>query len=219
MAETGDEIRKYRSDTEILYEILRVIVSAGERGIKKTHLMYKTNLNSKMLSRYLEILKASNAIEEIKFGKQKIVRLSPLGKTAYASLKTLVSILFPPTPPQELEFIKAELLKLGKAGWNIRFDRIVTGKSGADHKPDAVMTKEDKRYLIGIFMGSTSMEARILLLNFMVSVLDTRSRGIVITDNEEIMNVVPEKIKEDVIVIPSRPLDTLVDRILDAIEK
>jgi len=81
------------------------------------------------------------------------------------------------------------------------------------------MTKEDKRYLIGIFMGSTSMEARILLLNFMVSVLDTRSRGIVITDNEEIMNVVPEKIKEDVIVIPSRPLDTLIDRILDAIEK
>ena len=213
-----EEGRRYRSDTEIFYEILKTIIDAGEFGIKKTHLMYKTNLNSKMLARYLKILEDAKIVEEEKFGKQKIVKLSPLGKTAYAALRMLVSILKPARPPQEVEFIKEELRRLCKRGWTVRYDTVVSGRTGADYLPDAVIFKDLDQYLVGIFVGSSSMESQILLVNFIVSVIDTRSKGIVITDDEKLVKAVPEKLRDDIKVVPARPLETLAERVAEAIE-
>ncbi len=215
----SEESRKYRSDTEILYEILKVIVSSGEGGIKKTHLMYRTNLNSKMLQRYLDMLQNANIIEENQYGKQKIVRLSPLGKTAYASLKTLIQILFPREEPEEIDYIKAELKKLTKDGWDVSFDKIVTGKTGADYLPQALIVKKGKRYLVKFIIGSNSMDAGISLMNFLLEVLDTRSKGIVITDKPEIEDIILDKLRDDVKIVASRPIENLLERVKKALEE
>ncbi|MGB9785096.1 MAG: winged helix-turn-helix domain-containing protein, partial [Fervidicoccaceae archaeon] len=68
--------------------MMSVIVSGGEQGIKKTHLMYKTNLNSKMLQKYLDILEKGGLITEITLGKQKLVKLTSAGVMAFSALQT-----------------------------------------------------------------------------------------------------------------------------------
>ena len=49
---------KKRSDIEILADILKVAKS----GAKKSHIVYKANLNFKIVKNYLEILKNSDLI-------------------------------------------------------------------------------------------------------------------------------------------------------------
>lgn len=213
-----EERRRYRSDIEILLEILEHIVSAGDRGIKKTHLMYKTNLNSKMLAKYLDMLIKAECIEEVHFGKLKVIRLRPAGKRAYTSLKVLASVLFPKKEPPEVEFVKEELEKLGPLGWNVKFNRDVIGKSGMEHKPDVIVSKDAERYLVYLAYGKGEVENRILLLDAIIAVLDTGSKGIVISDREEdLARAVPEELKGRFHVIAGKPLESLLDRILVAL--
>lgn len=214
-----EEERKYRSDTEILYEILHVIMSAGDRGIKKTHLMYKTNLNSKMLARYLDMLLKADLIEEIRHGKHKIVRPAPLGKLAYVNLRILKKILFEAEEPRELNHIRQELRKLGKQRWNIHFGRIVLGKSGLEYKPTAVATRERDRFLIDVYLGLHGLESRALLLHFIMSLVDTDSKGIVVTDDKDLERAVPQRLRDIVWIVPVRPLDTLLERVLEVMER
>ncbi len=211
--------KRYRSDIEIFYEILKNIIDAGEFGIKKTHLMYKTNLNSKMLAKYLNILKEAGVIEEEKFKKQKLVKLSPLGKTAYAALRILMTILKPMKPRQEVEFIKEELMRLTKKGWMVRSGIAIDGRTGADYLPDVIIRRKMKTYMVRILLGNSSMESQLLLVNFMVAVIDTGCKGIVITDDERLANLIPDKLKDDIKVVSTRPLETLADRVAEVIEE
>lgn len=213
-----EEERKYRSDTEILYEILHTIMSSGDRGIKKTHLMYKTNLNSKMLARYLDMLLRANLIEEVQFGKHKIVRLTPLGKHAYVNLRVLKKLLFDTEEPREMSYVKSELTKLGKYRWNIHFGRIILGRSGLEYLPTATMVKDTGgRYMIDVYLGVRGLEARALLMHFLMGVADSGYKGLVLAEEPELEKAVPSRLKDMVIVLPLRPLDTLLERVLKAI--
>ena len=213
-----EEERKYRSDTEILYEILHVILATGDRGIKKTHLMYKTNLNSKMLARYLDMMLKAGLIEEIKLGKHRIVRVAPLGKLAYANLRILKKILFEAEEPKEMNFIKTELRKLGKQRWNIHFGRIVLGKSGLEYMPTAVATRDRDRFLIDVYLGLQGLESRALLLHFLMSLIDTDSKGIVITEEKDLERAIPPRLRDIVWIVPARPLQDLYERVLEVME-
>jgi len=213
-----EEERRYRSDVEILLEILEHIVSASDKGIKKTHLMYKTNLNSKMLAKYLDMLIKAECIEEIRIGKLKVIRLRPAGKRVYASLKVLAGILFPKKEPPEVEFVKKELERLGTLGWNVKLDRIVIGKSGVDHEPDVILSKDAERYLVYLSYGKGDIESRVLLLDAITAVLDTGSKGIVISDREgDLARAVPEELKGRFHVIAVKPLESLLDRVVAAL--
>jgi predicted transcriptional regulator len=217
--EISEELRKYRSDTEILYGLLKVIVSAGARGIKKTHLMYRTNLNSKMLQRYMDILTEANVVVEEKRGKQKIVRLSPKGSIVYSSLEQLMTALFPQEEDEFTKFAKNEFKRFLKEGWDVSTETIVPGKSGLEYKPDVLLVKNGKRVLVKFILGQGDLGAVSQLVIFYSEVLDTGSTGLVVTDKPEIRNVIPEKLSEDVIVIDTRPLDTLYERVKEALEK
>ncbi len=215
----SEEQRKYRSDTEILYSLLNVIISSGIRGVKKTHLMYRTNLNSKMLQRYMNMLEESGIIYEEKRGKQKIVKLSPKGSIAYSSLESLMRILQPVRESEETVFIKNELNRFLKKGWDVSFDTIVPGKSGLEHKSDALMVRNGKRVMVKLIIGTSLMGEAALLVSFYGDILDTGSKGIVITDHPELEKIVPDKLKDDIAVIEYRPLATIFDRVSEALEK
>ncbi|MEM1619308.1 MAG: winged helix-turn-helix domain-containing protein [Fervidicoccaceae archaeon] len=211
------EKRKYRSDVEILYEIMSTVAASGDRGVKKTHLMYRTNLNSKMLSRYLDLLKSADCIEEIAVAKSKLVKMRPAGRKALIALKALYRILYPPKRSAEEEFIVRELQKLGEMGWNVKIGREVMGRSGADYKPTAVLVREGERYLVQVILGLEETEAKLELLDLIMSALDSNSKAIAVTDRIEIASITPEPAKALVKVVESRPMETLIERIVSLI--
>ena len=65
---------KKRSDIEILADILRV----ANDGAKKSHIVYKANLNFKIVRNYLNILKNSGLIT-VPEGNSRIFRTTEKG--------------------------------------------------------------------------------------------------------------------------------------------
>ncbi|MCI4396973.1 MAG: hypothetical protein JHC28_05380 [Thermoprotei archaeon] len=182
--------------------MMSVIVSGGEQGIKKTHLMYKTNLNSKMLQKYLNILERGGLITEISLGKQKLVKLTPLGIFAYSSLKALSNILsLTGGVISSSEQTSKYLDELAKTNLPISSGKSVLGKSGIMYYPDAIVDVKGESYLVKFIMGKKGFESSIEFLNFVLMVVDSEKKGLVITDNPDIEKIVPKKLAEDLKVV------------------
>ena len=60
-----------RSKLEMYVDILKVLAHRGP--LKLTHIMYKANVNCKVLKEYLDFLLAQGLIEERLVGKRKVV--------------------------------------------------------------------------------------------------------------------------------------------------
>ena len=82
-------------------EIIEFILSMCENGSRKTHVMYRCNLNSKQINEYLNFLLECGMLEKINErpnSKRSIYRTSELGKDFILRYKQL-SALFTKTPP------------------------------------------------------------------------------------------------------------------------
>ncbi len=60
-----------RSNIEMYVDILKVLAQRGP--LKLTHVMYKANMNCKLVTEYLGILKKQGLVEEKKVGRNNIV--------------------------------------------------------------------------------------------------------------------------------------------------
>ena len=79
--------RKRRSKLEIVFEILKVI---GKKGVKPTHLMYKTYLSHALLKKYIEELTKRGRI----IGKEKnYLMLTTKGEKQIKSMKKAFKII------------------------------------------------------------------------------------------------------------------------------
>jgi predicted transcriptional regulator len=81
---------KNRSRTEIIYDL----VKATKGGAKKTHLMYKANLNYTVLEQYLNFLQESGLIRE-ENGAERLYFATGKGLkflTMYEELASLAAI-------------------------------------------------------------------------------------------------------------------------------
>ena len=58
-----DNSKGYRSRLGIIRDILLVAKNAGDRGCKKTHIMYGASLSYKLLTRYLEYVLDANLLD------------------------------------------------------------------------------------------------------------------------------------------------------------
>jgi predicted transcriptional regulator len=86
-------------------EIIEFILSMCENGARKTHVMYRCNLNSKQINEYLNFLIECRMLEKIQErldSKRCIYRTSELGKDFIIKYKQLAE-LFNKTPPPSLE--------------------------------------------------------------------------------------------------------------------
>ncbi|WP_272985623.1 winged helix-turn-helix domain-containing protein [Fervidicoccus fontis] len=218
MSNETEEERKYRSDTEILYEIMNVISSGGDFGIKKTHLMYKTNLNSKMLQKYLDILQRNGLIIEENKGKQKIIKMTPKGKSAYFSLKMFSSYLNIVQTPQEIVEIYERLRGLKGENVNINYNSMLLGKSGIEYAALVVITKEKDRYVVGHVLSKNKLDMVVDLMQYIIMMLDTNSKIILIVSDESISKIIPEKLENDIKIIPLEPKENLIERIRNSIK-
>lgn len=179
--------------------MMSVIVSGGEQGIKKTHLMYKTNLNSKMLQKYLNILEKGGLITKITLGKQKLVRLTSSGVMAYSALQTLSNLLnLTGGTGGQLDQKGRYLEELGKAGFSISTGKTILGKTGMQYQPDAILEVKGESYPVKFIIGKKGMESTIEFLNFMLMLVDGEKKGILITDNSDLEKSIPKKLADDI---------------------
>jgi len=180
--------------------MMSVIVSGGEQGIKKTHLMYRTNLNSKMLQKYLNILEKGGLITEVTIGKQKLVKLTSAGMMAYSALQTLNNLLnFSVAIGGLGEQQKSRYLEeLNKAGFLVSFGKAVLGRSGMQYQPDAIMEVKGESYLVKIIVGKKGFESNIEFLNFALMLVDSEKKGVLITDNADLEKSIPKKLADDI---------------------
>ncbi|HEX2068245.1 MAG TPA: winged helix-turn-helix domain-containing protein [Nitrososphaeraceae archaeon] len=86
-------------------EIIEFILSMCENGARKTHVMYRCNLNSKQINEYLNFLLECGMLEKIQErldSKRSIYRTSDLGRDFIIKYKQLAE-LFNKTPPPSLK--------------------------------------------------------------------------------------------------------------------
>jgi len=206
--------RKYRSDVEIFFEILRWVAASGERGIKKTHLMYRTNLNSKMLAKYLEVLVRAGAVEELEYRKEKIIRLGPSGGLAYLSLLNIHRVFYGARRTEEEAFVMEQLEKLREDGWSVDRDFIVVGRLEVPMMVDAFLSKGDYKYLVQVAVNRTEVEAKLALLSLYLALADTAASGVFITDlTETVEEALSPSFRDRLKVVSAKPLESVSERL------
>jgi predicted transcriptional regulator len=81
-----------RSKLEMYVDILQVLSRRGP--LKLTHIMYKANVNCKVLKEYLDFLTKQNLIEERTVGKSRTVfAITPRGITVLKYFRELKQVL------------------------------------------------------------------------------------------------------------------------------
>jgi len=85
-------------------EIIQFILSMCENGARKTHVMYRCNLNSKQINAYLNFLLECGMLErqqENSNSKRYVYRTAELGKKFIGTYRLLAE-LFSKAPPNSL---------------------------------------------------------------------------------------------------------------------
>jgi hypothetical protein len=180
--------------------------------------MYKTNLNSKMLQKYLDILQRNGLIIEESKGKQKIIKMTPKGKSAYFSLKMFSSYLNIVQTPQEIVEIYERLRGLKGENVNISYNSMLLGKSGIEYAALVVITKEKDRYVVGHVLSKNKLDMVVDLMQYIIMMLDTNSKIILIVSDESISKIIPEKLENDIKIIPLEPKENLIEKIRNSIK-
>ncbi|MGC2425745.1 MAG: winged helix-turn-helix domain-containing protein [Nitrososphaeraceae archaeon] len=83
-------------------EIIEFILSMCENGARKTHVMYRCNLNSKQINEYLNFLLECEMLEKIQErpnSKRYIFKTAELGKKFIERYKQLAELFGKPPPP------------------------------------------------------------------------------------------------------------------------
>ena len=75
-----------RFKIELVFDILVAIQNKGGK-IKPTHLMYKSNLSHKLLSEYLDELKAKDLVREEPTDKSRVVLITDKGLNFLAEMR------------------------------------------------------------------------------------------------------------------------------------
>lgn len=88
---------KHRSRLFILIEILAILVTYGENGMLRTHIMQRINTNSSKIDDYLKSLKEQNLVEIIERNKKWTVFITEKGFRVYKALKRADKLLIKPT--------------------------------------------------------------------------------------------------------------------------
>ena len=184
---------RYRSEFEILKDILRATYSRGFEGVKKTHLMYMANLNSRQLERHLNLLVDLRLIAKTDNSRYKITNR---GIAVLALISYLVKIIRGENDP--VIAFHGEILNI-LDGLNLKYDINVVryGDSGLQHNFDILTKVDDDDIAICIGIGESD-DVLFNLMVFLVSLFDTRIKGVFIT-NREIKNI--DGIKENVIIL------------------
>ena len=169
--------RKYRSELEIIADILRAFNRNNANGgsMVKTRIMYSANLNTKMLSEYLGRLVKQGLIKENEVDGKKLYNITPKGILTLSIIHKLNNILSTAIEKNREEYSKKvlEVIEniLNDNGMYVRNNIALTGESGILHHYDLI-GRGSKTIAIKISHEDPDAPS-IEYLWFMLSLIDT----------------------------------------------
>ncbi len=155
--------RKYRSEINIIEDILSVFKKTQGKPVGKTRIMYAANLNTRMLSIYLEKLVRQGLLREEERNGRKYYTITPKGMLALLFISRLNILLeYSSEPTDELvsqvhESIKKTIKNYGFKTSVIR-DFNLTGSTGLLHRFDFLVKIKDEN--IGIYVSTSSEDVQ-----------------------------------------------------------
>ncbi len=166
--------RKYRSEMNIISDILMSFNKSASGAIGKTRIMYAANLNTKMLSEYLEKLVKYGLIIEEQTSNRVVYRITPKGILTLMILLKLRSLLDVKGEHNNriglLETIKEYFTKNTRSG--IMESYTALGESGLIHYFDLMIKLEGNEYA-AVYISTTSNNISSLeYLWFILGLLD-----------------------------------------------
>ncbi len=149
--------RKYRSEMNIISDILMSFNKSTSGTVGKTRIMYAANLNTKMLSEYLEKLIKYGLIIDEDVGNRTVYRITPKGILTLMILLKLRSLLDSRGVSESrvglLETIKDYFAK--NVDGKIMESYTALGESGLIHYFDLMIGLGGNKY-IAVYISSTS---------------------------------------------------------------
>lgn len=189
--------RCYRSELVIIRDILRGIYDSSREGVRKTHLMYIANLNSKQLEKYLNKLLECNSLSKLPDGRLCITKKGVVILTLMSKLLDMLGSI----ETRSSTNLKEHTFKLlERLGFKIVSPVYKWGSSGIRHYFDGVVKFEDKEVLIG-FSSENSEDLLINFAVFLVSVIDCGGRGILVTSKKNNVNIDVEELNSKVSIV------------------
>jgi len=166
--------RKYRSEMNIISDILMSFNKSTSGAIGKTRIMYAANLNTKMLSEYLEKLIKYGLIIEENVGSRTLYRITPKGILTLMILLKLRSLLdVKNTHNNRIELVEAiKDYFIKKTSGKILESYTALGESGLIHYFDLMVGLEENSYAAVYISTSTSSIASLEYLWFVLGLLD-----------------------------------------------
>ena len=174
--------RCYRSELEILRDMLDVIYRSTTRdGVRKTHLLYYANLNTRQLEKYLERMRECDLILVDDSGRLHITRK---GVTVLTLMNKLMHLLDQTYEKRLVDEIRrATLRTLASLGFRVQSPAFRYGISGLQHYFDALVEFEGREVMLHFSLHNKD-DPLMELAFFSISVLDCDGRGILITDKK-----------------------------------
>lgn len=166
--------RKYRSEMNIISDILMSFNKSTSGTIGKTRIMYAANLNTKMLSEYLEKLISYGLIIEENLGNRTVYRITPKGILTLMILLKLGSLL----NVKSIHENRVELLKTIKdyfsndVAGKIMESYTALGESGLIHYFDLMVRLGDNKHMAVYISSSSNNISPLEYLWFVLGLLD-----------------------------------------------
>ena len=166
--------RKYRSEMNIISDILMSFNKSTSGTIGKTRIMYAANLNTKMLSEYLEKLVKYGLIIEKHIGNRIAYRITPKGILTLMILLKLRSLLNTEGEHNN----RVELLRIVKEYFvksiscKIMESYTALGESGLVHYFDLMIQFEENKYTAIYVCSASSNISSLEYLWFVLGLLD-----------------------------------------------
>ncbi len=166
--------RKYRSEMNIISDILMSFNKSTSGAIGKTRIMYAANLNTKMLSEYLDKLMKYGLIVEENIGSRTLYRITPKGILTLMillKLKSLLDVKGPHGSRVELVENIKEYFSRG-ASKKIMESYTALGESGLIHYFDLMVNLENDDYAAVYVSTSPNNIESLEYLWFVLGLLD-----------------------------------------------
>ncbi|OYT44470.1 MAG: hypothetical protein B6U85_09995 [Desulfurococcales archaeon ex4484_42] len=177
----GDGTRSYRSKLEIIISILKSIESSGM--LKKTHILYRANLSSSQLNKYLNMLIDSGTVAKVKESDGDYYILTGLGRLLLYEIEKAIDVLNvkDKVRPQLEDLIEGILRKRRMKYFK---NHVIRGVTGLQHFfKFIIVNKEGEQVAIEIIKGN-ELSMFYQLMSFYLRVADSKVRGIVIVPED-----------------------------------
>ncbi|RLG87779.1 MAG: hypothetical protein DRO18_02705 [Thermoprotei archaeon] len=173
--------RSYRSKLEIIISILKSIESSGM--LKKTHILYRANLSSSQLNKYLSMLINSGTVAKVKKSDGDYYILTGLGRLLLYEIEKAIDVL---NVRDKLESQLEDLIEniLRKRKVKYFKNHVVRGVTGFQHFFKFIIINKEGEYVAIEVIRGNELSMFYQLMSFYLRIADSGIRGIIVVPED-----------------------------------